>query len=755
MIKLVAVFGRSFNCFLVLAGVGSLLLHPLTAQAQVLEEIVVTAQKREQNIQDVSIAITAFSGEQLKELGLYNTRDLGLHVPGLLVADSSNPATTIFTLRGSNQTDFADHQEAPVAMYQDGVYNSIQAGIGFSFYDVERVEVLKGPQGTLFGRNATGGLIHIINAKPTETFEAYSQLTVAEYGESQIEGAVSGRLSDTVLGRFSFYTIENDGWIENQLVDGGDGAQAKNYNTRGQLLFRPNDDVELLINVRAGIDDGARTLGWHQQRAVIQGGVVERPTSAVQYSAFCASIRVPNPPNPGSQFGNCYWADTDGDPRTTSAGVENTQLDRAHYGFTSTLDWDLGTNKFTAIVDFQDFVRNMNNDGDGTPRRLFAFEQDTDVQQFSTEFRLAGELDKLTWVTGLYYLSIENENFTQSDFAVIPNPGLGTFNSWQQETTSYAAFAQGDYELSPNWTMTAGLRWTEDEKELNFDPRCFRGSNFTGEVSCSFLSPLVLQSGNFSGQTEKGDWSGKIGLDWQPNFDWLWYFGVTRGTKAGGMNSGSAGYYLRTDIKFQPEVLTNYEGGFKASIFDGRASLNASVYYYDYQNFQSFMRVGPSLTVFNVEARIQGAEIELVTNPVEGLEFLLGIALNDSEQTLAVFGKRPMQQQPDLTYNGLARYEWPALGGTLAIQGDLSYVGDRSLTATDTAAQHDESYLLTNARISYTNGDGTWQIVAFVRNLNDETYNLKDDSLAGFLGSSLVAVNPPRVIGASINYRWE
>lgn len=754
MIKPAVIFGSSFNYIFILAVVGYLVLYPVAAQAQVLEEIIVTAQKREQNLQDVNIAITAFSGKQLKELGLYNTIDLGMHVPGLLVADSSNPATTIFTLRGSNQTDFADHQEAPVAIYQDGAYNSILAGTGFSFYDVERIEVLKGPQGTLFGRNATGGLIHVISARPTETSEGYGQLTVAEYGEFQIEGALSGPISDTILGRLSFQTIQNDGWLENQLLDGEDGAQTKNYNVRGQLLFQPNDDVELLLNLRASIDDGARTLGWHQQRAVFdEHGVVVRPTSADQYSAFCASIFVPNPPNPGSQFGNCFEADPDGDPRTSS--FEDTHLDRDHYGITSTLNWDLGTKKFTAIVDYQSFDRNMNNDADGTPLQLFYFEQDTEVEQFSTEFRLAGEGDKLSWVAGLYYLSIENENFTRTDFSGIPIPGLGIINSWQQDTTSYAAFAQGDYELSPNWSMTVGFRWTEDEKKLNFDPRCFFGLDFTVEASCDFLPPFFLQSGHYSGKTEKGDWSGKIGLDWRPNDDWLWYFGITRGTKSGGLNSGAAGFFARDDVIFRPEVLTNYEGGFKASFFDGRTSLNASVYYYDYHDFQTFIRVGPSLTVFNVDADIVGAEIELVTNPAEGWEFLVGIALNDSEQHLTGIGKRPMQQQPDLTFNGLARYEWPALGGTMAIQGDFSYVGDRSLTADDTVAQHADSYTLANARISYTNGDGAWQIVAFVRNLTDETYKLKDDQLTGFLGSSLVSVNPPRVIGGSISYRWE
>ena len=263
---------------------GVLGVASMTAHAVVLEEVIVTAQKREQSIQDVGISITAFSGEQIKQLGFTSTQEIDQQTPGLMVTDYGNGVTTVFTVRGSSQLDFADHQEPPVAVYLDGAYNSYLSGVGFMFYDLERIEVLRGPQGTLFGRNATGGLVQLITAKPTREFEAYVELTGGEYGKRRFEGAVSGPITDTVSGRLSLFFDHDDGFIENRIGD--DLLNTDNQSGRAQLLFEPNEDVSLLISGRWAIDD-VNGQGYSVTQAVTsEDGLVRLSTSVVLHSVW-------------------------------------------------------------------------------------------------------------------------------------------------------------------------------------------------------------------------------------------------------------------------------------------------------------------------------------------------------------------------------------------------------------------------------------------------------------------------------------
>ncbi len=217
---------------------------PITGSSQVLEEIVVTAQKREQALQDVGISVTAFSGDQLRELGMTNTQQLQEHVPGLLVTGFGGGATTVFTVRGSGQLDFGDQQESPVAVYIDGAYNSYIAGVGFNFFDLERVEVLRGSQGTLFGRNATGGLVHLITAKPTREFEGYGEFTAGENDKIRFEGAVGGPISDSLAGRLSI-AYENDDSYMDDLGPNDAGLDVNNLLSSRQ--YRRQMEQERMI----------------------------------------------------------------------------------------------------------------------------------------------------------------------------------------------------------------------------------------------------------------------------------------------------------------------------------------------------------------------------------------------------------------------------------------------------------------------------------------------------------------------------
>lgn len=220
-----------------------------TATSSILEEIVVTAQKREQNLQDVGISITAFGREQLQELNLNNSNELVYLTPGLALGNPGGEGNiTALSLRGIGQGDFADHQESPVAVYQDEVYDAYMGATNTTLFDQERVEILRGPQGTLFGRNATGGLVHYISRKPTDEFEGYGNISYAEYNHIRFEGAAGGPIADNLQVRVSGFVNNHDTYVDN-IGTGKDGNEADTWAVRGQVLFSPSDNLDILFRL--------------------------------------------------------------------------------------------------------------------------------------------------------------------------------------------------------------------------------------------------------------------------------------------------------------------------------------------------------------------------------------------------------------------------------------------------------------------------------------------------------------------------
>jgi iron complex outermembrane receptor protein len=332
------------------------------------------------------------------------------------------------------------------------------------------------------------------------------------------------------------------------------------------------------------------------------------------------------------------------------------------------------------------------------------------------------------------------------------------------ETESYAAFFQGEYELSEQWSVIAGIRWTEDEKNINAIPLCFdagSGADFgLPDDPCPLFFGGSAQVGPpLDSNRSEGEWSGLFELDWRPNEDWLVYGKYSRGNKAGGYNAGAAMIFdVATSFEYEGEILTSYEAGFKATLFDGKARLNASLFYYDYADFQSFSQQGPNLIVFNTDAENKGGEIELMANPAEGWDFLLGLSFQDAMQKDVEFGletrDRPMPNSPNITFNGLGRYEWPAFGGYMSAQLDFNYVDERALNGIDHPGLIDDSYVVANARLGYVTEDGKWDASLWVKNFTDEEYVPTAFDLTTFTGIIVDAPGAPRWFGATVRYSY-
>ena len=687
-----------------------------------LEEIIVTAQKRQENLQDVAISVTAFSGQQMAELGVTNAIDLIAQVPGLNVSGAGGGAINNFSIRGVTQNDFAASQESPVAVYVDEAYISLNTITNFSLFDLERVEVLRGPQGTLFGRNATGGLVHYITMKPTQDFDGYVDFQFGEDGRTRAEGAVGGGLGERVSGRLAGVYDKNDGLIENDI--GPNTMLRDNYSVRGQLLFEASTDLSVLLKAQYAKEDAAR--GGYAHTVALDGNFVTDP-------------------NATDFFG---YRDADGDPFTVSQDFEG-YTESEVSDLSARIDWTVGEFTVTSLTNYQDISDGYGEDADVTPFDIYNYEQANEVTQFSQELRMSWESGRAKNIVGAYYLNIDGEFNTRQTGDAFFGTGVGypegtaEVVAATQETETWAVFGQSDLALMDRWSLTLGARYNSDDKDYRYES----------------TDIYFLQGGSFSyrDSLSEDDWSGKVQLNFRPKDEWLLYGGVSRGIKAGGFNLPLFPIAAEA-FPFSGEVLTAYEVGLKASLTD-RVRLNASAYYYDYSDYQAYSFDGFATFLFNADAETYGAEFELAANPIDGLDILLGLSLLDAEVSnvplsISSTGTEKAALAPDVTFNGLVRYEWPAFGGSLSVQADYVWQDNQNFNLVFTPVIEEESYGVANARLAYSNAAKSWTVAVFVRNLTDTEYRSYSFDSSGSFGSIEDVPGPQRWFGGSFTYRW-
>lgn len=763
--------------------------------AEVLEEVVVTAQKREQSSQDVGISVTAFTGDQLQQLGYTNAQQVTALAPGVSTIQPNGPSNYAIAIRGSAQNDFVSNQESPVSIYIDDVYLSQMSSAGFMMFDMERVEILRGPQGTLYGRNATGGLAHYVSRKPSEEFDAYAQATGGYYGQAKFEGAVGGKLAENVMGRASVSTHNNDGYVENRVLD-DDINNANDYAGRVQLLFEPTETTSFLFNARGALQQ-------------IRTGFFEHVTASFD-PATGFGFNTPDQPNP--LLGG--YQDTDGD--VFAGDYDNFgHQDMESYGFSGTFNWDVRDNlQFVSITDWQTVKRDYVEDSDASPFANFNFFQVTDAEQWSQELRLIGDQDRWRWLAGFFYLDIEvndangaatplttafvNDLFVPpfGDGIGLPAPlidaptgalgtvfeGDGTFlgndNPYTTKTDSWSLFGQVEYDFTEQWTGIAGFRWIEESKDHEFN------NNFVdfqpGTTQRNGNPNILANLGTYTGKIDEGMWSAKAEIEFKPNDDLLTYVSWNRGVKGGGFNApldvtdyfsifgppppvGTGLIPLSDDnMRFDEEKLDAYEGGFKWSLFDGLARLNGSGYYYDYQDYQAFQIIGLTTFLFNADAETYGFELEFQASPIDGLDFLAGVGYIDvTIKDVDLDGAGPGAaadtkpvQTPKWNTTGLLRYQWPFWQGHLAAQADFTYRSKVFFSLTQAPASTQGKYVVGNARLSYTPEDTRWEAAVFVNNIADQEYLVQTFDLGAVLGMTEQYFGLPRWVGGSVRVNF-
>ncbi|MCH8056281.1 MAG: TonB-dependent receptor [Proteobacteria bacterium] len=757
---------------------------PVLAQDSVLlEEVIVTAQKREQSVQDVGIAITAITGEQMRALGYTNAQEVTALAPGVSTLQPNGEANYSIGIRGVANNDFTTNVESPIAIYVDEVYISQMSGAGFLLFDMERVEILRGPQGTLFGRNATGGLVQYITVKPSNELSGYGSVTYGRFNRVKAQGAFNLPLSDTVSARLSIATHQGDGYVTNRLKPGSELNNANELAIRAQVLFNPSDSTSILLNARHGSQD-------------IRTGFFEFASAVFPDGEYTPGLTVPELD---------HYEDTDGDIYAGDYDFEG-HNDLETEGLTATINWSNDSIKLTSITDYQTVIRDYIEDSDATPVDYFDFFLTTDAEQFSQELRLSGETDKLKWVTGVYYLDLDIQDSNGGimrrlfeELFGLPVEVLGVNgmrNPYRTQTESWSLFGQGEYAVSEQLSVIAGFRWINEDKIHEY-------SNFVSwfpDTTISGQDPNIVDivvdeaSGGldpYFGTRDDSEWSARLQVDYRPNDDTLLYASWNRGVKSGGFNAPLLPSFLSDDgikilpdgtlepfsfMNYEPERLDAYEAGFKADLSAGRLRVNGAAYYYDYKQCQVFSIIQLDTFTLNGDCESKGFELEVLAAPAAGLDLMFGVGYVDAEATdipgitldvidplglslaLRPGDSVPPVQSPKWNLSGLIRYEFPVGNGNVALQGDFQYRSEHFFTLLGTTASTENGYTVFNASVAWFPESDNWSLRFSVHNLTGEEYLVQTFDLSGsvsnggFFGLVEQYYGRPRTWGINASY---
>lgn len=742
----------------------------IPAQAQsdslVLEEIVVTAQKREQILTDIGIAIDVISGDKLRESGATSMMDVARFSPGLNVQTPFGEyGYPLIALRGVNTDGFIETLPQSTGVYADGVYLSQPPMQAFRLLDIERMEVLKGPQGTIYGRNTIAGAVNFISKKPTFEPEGYATVGVGNYSKSSFEAAFGGPFSETVAGRIAVKYLRQTGSpLTNNNPGVGDGGEIDQLFARGSLLFKPNDDVELLVQFHGGRDD-SDVWPW----ALIPAGA-DTDNDGIpdqlcddfvngNIEAAAINCLAADPFVSGTTYN-----DTSGDPYTINQNAIGSHNYRST-GVSAELNWSFDTITLTAITGWDDFERLDFLDEDAGPTVALDDVRRSDVTQFSQEIRLSSDNESAPqWLAGLYYSSDELEGSPSFD-----SGGRQDFSAL--ETDTLAAFGQVEFPVNDDLTLTVGGRWTDVERDFAYQTN-------------GFGTAPELQAG-INTSFSDSDYSAKVALDWHPSDDTLIYGSVSRGFNAGTFNSQFLATVENT-LPTKSESMVALEVGVKSTLAGGRVSIEAALYHYDFTDPQvvavePLSNISANLLINADSAKIKGAEFKLRALPIDWLEFDLGISYIDSEygslstsvagtgagspfpynapvfgSTLIDLSGNSFPNHPELSINFSARVTLP-INGDWQFAGNIDFLWEDEIQRDLLAAKalFTESHIDVDLRLAVQSTDQKWDAAIWVRNLTNETYLTEAYEVLGF-GFYIAAgnYNYPRTYGIDLTRRF-
>lgn len=699
-----------------------------------LQDVTVTARRTEETLQDIPVAVSAFNPEDLRNYQAENLDSLNGVVPNLnLVQGRGSVSSANIFIRGIGQPDALQSFDPGVGVYVDDVYLSRIQGALLNLYDVERIEVLRGPQGTLYGKNTIGGAIKVVTKQPDEVSGGQIGLTLGNYGRIEGNAYASGALGDNVYASIAALYTQNDGFVKDQFT----GREFNDDDTealRFILKAEPSDELDLFFSADYTSQDTALTMGRLESILV----AVDLADGSVVPLHF---------PEPG-EFD--YHAQTSFGPD------QGQELD--HWGMTFKADWRVNDAwTFKSITGYRQLDTDFFIDIDATEFELGDVRVVLDQDQFSQEFQfLFDNGGNFSGVTGFYYgkedVPSEQAAFAD-DFLLaggVPLTFLRTIED-DLETTSYAVFAHGNYILNDQWTLSGGLRYTKDEKDY------FR--------TTSTFSNLPALEGTFAfNASDSWDaFTPSIALDYQADSGTLYYGSISRGFKSGGFN-GRANTPADTS-SFEPEFVWTYEMGAKASWLDNTLLTNWAVFYSDYSDFQA--RVAEDISSFPVinaaELEIYGLELESVYIISAETQLRASLGLLNSDYKEFFDFREPDQNRaddtppfaPDITFSLAGLHNIYLSGGwAMTLGGDVRYVDDMFLSVDNQDVLTQDGYWLANAFTSVTSPDGDWTFTAGIRNITDEVYKVDAQEFSSVGNIQTAYYGDPQTFYVSALFRF-
>lgn len=717
-----------------------------------IADIIVTAQKRSQSVQDVGITLSVVSGDTLAERGATSVTDLTGMVPN--VQANYGAGQVAFNVRGIGTNEFSANLDSPIALNVDEVYLSKTFMSGLLLFDIDRVEALKGPQGTLFGRNATGGTVNFFTRRPTESLSAGATVAYDNYQTLRTEAYVSGPLSDTVSARISgMITDQGKGYYRNQTLGIREGAEKK-WAMRGQLQWKGEATTALL-----GVTYGEQTGTLSPYEGV---GIFTPASLAAGTPVFCPAYLAGRATGGDADCvrGTDGLYPGDNDPYTSNNNRLHTVRNKG-YGITLRIEHEFSGATLTSLSSYQYFKRDQHEDSDGSPVDTIDVEYYNRIRQFSQELRLSSTGEgRWNYVLGAYY---ETDSYRNGDYLTIAaGAAPGLFSPFSQKVDALAAFFHNDVALTDTLSLTAGVRYSWEK--IAFDGGTFAGTGITGtpEVPTAIVATLA----DLQDSRSDDDATFKLGIEWKPKIDsalvdkLMVYANMSTGFRSGSYNAEFVGSQSAL-TSLSPEKITAYELGFKSTLANRRVQLNGALFHYDFTDgFINVDSASSPITINAASINTWGFEFDLAWKPIDQLSLSMGGGWLDSSISsdiavggVSLKGNRTVQS-PKWTWNGQASFRQPVSDSIdFLTSADASWRSMQYFETVNSPGSREPGYWLVNGRIGIAEADDRWSLTAFVKNLTKSEYRTYVNDLPAF-GWLLNIYGTPRTYGLSASVKF-
>ncbi len=689
-----------------------------------LEEVTVTARKREESLQDAPLSVAAFSGEGMEQRGINDVADVSQLVPNLVFDTappiSGNSAAAAVFIRGVGQLDFTINVDPGVGTYVDGVYVARSVGGVVDLLDLERIEVLRGPQGTLFGRNTIGGAVQLISKAPEEELGGYVSATLGTDDRIDVQGVLNAPITDTLLSKFSVLKRTRDGYVTDG--NGTDLGDDDSISARAQFQWLASEDLEINLNMDVTRDreNGAPNVPLNLYADAV---FPLRTNTAVNGEGTLAGCT----PATFDSSRNCFgpaWL-TGSNTRTESTFEAKSENDI--WGVSLIVDYDLDWASLKSISAWRDLESEFQRDSDHSAFNVFSTANDQEQDQFSQEFQLIGDLldDTLHWVAGAYYFEED-----ASDLTLVTLPGgsgallRGVFEN-EVENENWAVYGEMTYDFTESWHLTLGARYTDETKKYNtiqtFEP-----------LSSPGLTVVTLVD-DPDAEEDFQETTARVTLSYDVNDQLMTYLTYSEGFKSGGFNPR---YLAPTPdaeaIPYDPEYVTLYEAGFKYVNEDNSLRVNGAFFMNDYEDIQVSTNPdftgGATITQNAAEAEISGLELEFTWIPtsafmLEGGVGYLNARYDELSDDVQFSASNEFARIPEWSGNLAASYIFDLdSGATVTPRIDWSYKSEMQGTAENDIDVAQDSYDVVNVNIAYVSPSENWSASLGATNLTDEEY---------------------------------